>query len=120
MGRYKHGQICRRVAAGLSGAGSQPRAQLPSAGWWEWTAYCGSIDGVKLSLSIPEDDVRFIDGKARDGTYPSRSAVVVAAIRTMRHAELTDSYVAAFDEWASGGEAGLWEAAVGDGLSASR
>jgi len=71
---------------------------------------------MKVSLSLPEEDVRFLDEQTSLGRYASRSAAAAGAIRTMRSQELTDSYVAAFDEWAASGEAALWEATTADGI----
>lgn len=70
---------------------------------------------MKVSLSIPQDDVAFLDEQAARGLYPSRSAVVVSAIQTMRQRELTDSYVGAFDEWAASGEEAVWDTTSADG-----
>jgi len=71
---------------------------------------------MKVSLSLPEEDVRFLDEQMSRGLYASRSAAAAGAIRAMRSSELTDSYVAAFDEWAASGEAALWDATAADGL----
>ncbi|MDR0847851.1 MAG: ribbon-helix-helix domain-containing protein [Propionibacteriaceae bacterium] len=70
---------------------------------------------MKVSVSIPRDDVGFLDDQAARGLYPSRSAVVAAAIQAMRQRELTDSYVEAFDEWAASGEGALWDTVQADG-----
>jgi len=72
---------------------------------------------MKVSLSLPADDVRFLDEQMSLGRYASRSAVAAGAIQAMRRQELADSYVAAFDEWAASGEAALWETTAADGLS---
>jgi Arc/MetJ-type ribon-helix-helix transcriptional regulator len=78
--------------------------------------YPGSIRGVKLSVSLPEDDVEFIDEYATEHRVESRSAVVQRAVSLLRASELGDDYVAAWTEWESS-DADLWESAVADGLA---
>jgi len=51
---------------------------------------------MKVSLSLSEDDVRYLDEQAQLGRYPSRSAAVSHAIRTVRAQDLTDMYVEDF------------------------
>ncbi len=71
---------------------------------------------MKLSISLPEEDVALLDDYARRAGLPSRSAAVQRALRLLRHPALEDDYAAAWDEWrASGGQA-EWEGTVGDGL----
>lgn len=77
--------------------------------------YCGSIAGMKLSVSIPEDDVAFVDEYANTHAAGSRSAVLRRAIALLRSAELGDAYEHAWDEWSDHADA--WETAVGDGLT---
>lgn len=72
--------------------------------------------GMKLSVSIPDDDVEFLDDYARRGGYPSRSAVLHRAVRLLRTEGLEDDYAAAIGEWSGSDEAQAWEAASGDGL----
>jgi len=71
---------------------------------------------MKVSLSLPPDDVQYLDEQASSGRFPSRSAAVASAIQAMRYQELTDSYTEAFDEWADSGEAALWDSTAADGL----
>jgi len=71
---------------------------------------------VKLSVSLPDDDVAFLDARAsRDGGQ-SRSAVLHEAVSLLRRAELQQEYAAALTEWAAGPDSGVWDAATGDGL----
>ncbi len=71
---------------------------------------------VKLSVSVPDGDVDFIDRYADEHGVASRSAVVHRALALLRSSELGADYAAAWDEWAaSDGE--LWEATVADGLA---
>ena len=71
---------------------------------------------MKVSVSLPDDDVAYLDGYAAK-VGQSRSAAVQRAIRLLRAAELGAAYEAAWDEWQAGPDAALWEGAVGDGLA---
>ena len=68
-------------------------------------------------MSLPEEDVEFLDTYAHTLGYPSRSAVLHKAVRLLRAAELSDAYEYAWREWAATGEAGIWEVASGDGVT---
>ncbi len=72
---------------------------------------------MKVSVSLPGDDVLFLDAYVRDRGLDSRAAAVHRAVRLLRAAELGGSYEAAWKEWAEGGDAEAWESAAGDGLS---
>jgi len=71
---------------------------------------------MKLSVSLPVEDVEFLDAYASAHDSPSRSAVVHEAIHTLRLRDLADAYRAALDEWTSSGDADLWDTTAGDGL----
>ena len=71
---------------------------------------------MKLSVSLPDGDVEFIDHYASEHEVDSRSAVVHRALALLRSNELGADYAAAWDEWASS-DGELWETAVADGLS---
>ncbi|MBA3619676.1 MAG: ribbon-helix-helix domain-containing protein [Actinomycetota bacterium] len=73
---------------------------------------------MKVSVSLPEDDVAFLDAYARAQGYGSRSAVVHQAVRLLRVGELGEAYEDAWREWTSSGEADAWEAAISDGVTA--
>jgi len=72
---------------------------------------------MKLSVSLPEEDVAALDAYARAAGLKSRSAAVLCAIRLLRYPDLEDDYAAAWDEWQSSGEQAAWEASAADGLS---
>lgn len=72
---------------------------------------------MKISISLPDDDVRFLDEYAEVQGYPSRSAVVLAAVRILRAAKLGDAYADAWAEWEGSGEADAWDRAMSDGLA---
>ncbi len=69
-------------------------------------------------MSLPAEDVEFLDAYAQSQGYTSRSAVLHKAVRMLRSAELTDAYEDAWAEWAATGESGFWEVATGDGVDA--
>lgn len=70
---------------------------------------------MKLSVSVPDEDIDFIDQYADDHGVESRSGVVQRALSLLRATELGDDYAAAWAEWAaSDGE--LWTAVDADGL----
>ena len=71
---------------------------------------------MKLSVSLPVDDVAFLDEFAQAAGMDSRSAVLQRAIAMLRAAELVDDYAGAFDEWGHSSDAPAWESAAGDGL----
>ena len=71
---------------------------------------------MKLSVSVSDEDVEFIDRYASEHDVGSRSGVVQRAVALLRAAELGDDYVAAWDEWAVS-DAEVWEPSTGDGLS---
>jgi len=71
---------------------------------------------MKVSVSIPDEDVRFLDDYAREQGLDSRSAAVHRAVRLLRTAELASAYESAWEEWA-GSDAADWEAVAGDGLA---
>ena len=72
---------------------------------------------MKLSVSLPDEDVSFLDEYAQTQGYESRSAVVHKAVRLLRATELGTDYAKAWDEWSESGDATAWGTAVGDGLA---
>ena len=71
---------------------------------------------MKISVSLPEEDVEFLDAYAATHELGSRSAALHGAVRALRTLELTDAYGEAWDEWDRGDDGALWEATVADGL----
>lgn len=69
---------------------------------------------MKLSVSIPDDDVIFLDQYAATHQVASRSAAMQHAIRLLRASELTDSYAAAFTEWHDDEANDVWHSAAAD------
>jgi Arc/MetJ-type ribon-helix-helix transcriptional regulator len=71
---------------------------------------------MKVSVSLPGDDVDFLDVYAREQGLDSRSAALHRAVRLLRTAELGGTYEAAWEEWAAEGDDNLWGSTIGDGL----
>ncbi len=71
---------------------------------------------MKVSVSLPGEDVQFLDEYAKEQGLESRSAALHRAVRLLRTAELGGTYEAAWDEWAAEGDGTLWESTTGDGL----
>lgn len=72
---------------------------------------------MKVSVSLADEDVEFLDAYARSRGMPSRSAVVQRAVRLLRTSELGSEYAEAWEAWADEPDAELWESTVGDGLT---
>lgn len=70
---------------------------------------------MKISVSLPEEDVEFLDAYAKARGIPSRSAAVTTAIRSLRVLELSEDYAEAWQEWAEDSEQ-AWDAAIADGI----
>lgn len=73
---------------------------------------------MKLSVSLPDEDVEFLDAYASDQGFASRSAAVHKAVRLLRATELEAAYEDAFAEWEQEGEATAWDVTAADGLGA--
>jgi Arc/MetJ-type ribon-helix-helix transcriptional regulator len=71
---------------------------------------------VKVSVSLPDDDVTFLDEYAARAGTGSRSAVVHQAIALLRSTGLEQDYAQAWDEWEAGGNARLWDSTATDGI----
>lgn len=72
---------------------------------------------MKLSVSLPDEDVAFLDEYATEAGIGTRSAVLQCAVAALRAQRLEQDYEAAFAEWEASGEAALWEATLDDGLA---
>lgn len=75
---------------------------------------------MKLSVSLSDADVAFLDDYARAHGIPSRSGVLHEALALLRERRLGADYAAAWDEWAADGDNAVWDEAGADGLDASR
>jgi Arc/MetJ-type ribon-helix-helix transcriptional regulator len=72
---------------------------------------------MKVSVSLPDDDVEFLDSYAQTQGAQSRSAVLHKAVGLLRAAQLADAYEQAWDPWASSDDAAAWETVAADGLA---
>jgi Arc/MetJ-type ribon-helix-helix transcriptional regulator len=70
---------------------------------------------MKVSVSLPDEDVEFLDSYAESRGIASRSAVVHKAVRLLRASGLGAAYEQAWDEWGQG-DAESWETTATDGL----
>ena len=75
---------------------------------------------MKISVSLPDEDIDFLDEYALTLGVRSRSAVIQRAVRLLRAAELGPAYAEAWEEWDASGDADLWDSAVADGIEPSR
>ena len=71
---------------------------------------------MKLSISLPDEDVELLDEYVRSSGLPSRSAAVRHAVRMLRLPDLEQDYDAAWQEWEASGDGAAWGAAIGDGI----
>lgn len=72
---------------------------------------------MKLSVSLRDEDVAVLDEYVQTSGLRSRSAALQHAIRLLRHPDLEQDYVVAWDEWESSGEQSAWEGTAADGLT---
>jgi antitoxin MazE9 len=71
---------------------------------------------MKLSVSLPDEDVAFLDDYADRAGLASRSAAVHTAIRALQASAMGESYEDAWSDWESGSDAELWDAVSNDGF----
>ena len=72
---------------------------------------------MKISVSLPDEDVEFLDSYAQSQGFESRSAVVQTAVRMLRSSKLGDAYAEAWREWEESDDARLWDQTTADGLA---
>lgn len=75
------------------------------------------MSNLKVSLSLSETDLAFLDTEQLSGRYASRSAAVQDAVRLLRESRLADAYAQAFGD--GDGYDEDWDAAVDDGLASA-
>ena len=71
---------------------------------------------MKVSISLPDEDVEFLDTYTAEHGLPSRSAAVHKAVRLLRASGLGAAYEDAWTDWADSDESELWERTAGDGV----
>ncbi|MEO8107687.1 MAG: antitoxin [Actinomycetes bacterium] len=67
---------------------------------------------MKLSVSLADEDVEFLDAFAETSGVSTRSAVLQCAVALLRQSQLADSYVEAFTEWDASPDAQPWDSAA--------
>jgi Arc/MetJ-type ribon-helix-helix transcriptional regulator len=72
---------------------------------------------MKLSVSLPEEDVAVLDEFARAAGLSSRSAAVHHAVRMLRLPELEQDYEAAWNEWEASGDQAAWSVTSTNGIA---
>lgn len=72
---------------------------------------------MKVSVSLPEDDIEYLDEYAHTQGLPSRSAAIHKAVRLLRASELGAAYDDAWRDWFDSGEGELWDVTTADGMS---
>jgi Arc/MetJ-type ribon-helix-helix transcriptional regulator len=73
---------------------------------------------MKLSISVPDEQMALIDRVMTAQGLTSRSAAIQQGIELWLNQALVDDYAAAFKEWDRSGDSTAWETVVGDGLEA--
>jgi Arc/MetJ-type ribon-helix-helix transcriptional regulator len=71
---------------------------------------------MKVSVSLPDEDVQFLDSYAEAQGLPSRSAVLHKAVRLLRGVELAPAYEDAFVSWEDSDDAADWDMTASDNL----
>lgn len=74
------------------------------------------MKGMKISVSLSDADVSFLDGYATEAALGSRSAALQRAVAVLRAEQLSSAYEAAYDEWAESADCEAWEPVSADGL----
>ena len=72
---------------------------------------------MKVSVSLPEEDVEFLDAYASSKGFVSRSAVVHKAVRLLRASGLGGAYEDAWQEWETESDGDVWDVTIDDGLT---
>jgi len=72
---------------------------------------------MKLSVSLPESDVRFLDAYSETASLDSRSAAIQAAVQQLRESLLAREYEQMFSDPSYLREAAVWDVTTADGLS---
>lgn len=71
---------------------------------------------MKISISVEEKDLTFLDKHANDHSLGNRSAAMRRAIDALRKEELAWQYEQAFTEWEGSEDQKFWDRFSGDGI----
>ena len=72
---------------------------------------------MKISVSLPDEDLAVLDEYARAAGLSSRSAAVHHAVRMLRLPDLEQNYEAAWSEWEASGDLAVWSVTAADGIA---
>lgn len=72
---------------------------------------------MKISVSLPDEDVAILDEFARSAGLPSRSAALRHAVHMLRLPDLEQDYEAAWQEWEAAGDEAAWSETAADGIA---
>lgn len=72
---------------------------------------------MKVSVSLPDDDVEFLDEYVATFGLPSRSAAMHKAVRLLKALDLSAAYEDAWREWSESGDSSAWELTLADGIA---
>lgn len=71
---------------------------------------------MKLSVSLPDEDVRVLDAYIKHAGLPSRSAGLHRAVQMLRFPDLEDNYADAWAQWSTDEHSSQWDSTVADGI----
>jgi Arc/MetJ-type ribon-helix-helix transcriptional regulator len=71
---------------------------------------------VKVSVSLPDEDVQFLDRYIKEQGAGSLSAALHEAVDLLRAAQLADAYEDAWACWAPSDDTDAWDAVLASGL----
>lgn len=72
---------------------------------------------MKLSVSLPDEDVAILDEYVRTAGLPSRSSGLQRAVRMLRLPDLEQDYQAAWQEWEASDDHAAWSVTAADGIA---
>ena len=70
---------------------------------------------MKISMSLPDEDVTFLDAYVEETGLASRSAALHKAVRLLKASGLASAYEAAWVEWQTEDQS-VWDTTSNDGL----
>src|ERR1700712_2317352 len=72
---------------------------------------------MKLSVSLPDADIKVLDDYVRDHAGATRSSALHSAVIALRDVSLDEQYRLAAQEWVGSHDAAEWDAVSGDGIA---
>jgi hypothetical protein len=72
---------------------------------------------MKLSVSVPSEDIAFLDAYAAEHQLGTRSAALQHAIGALRLSALPGSYAQSWSDWEDDGDAAAWDTTAADGAT---